>query len=86
MSCPVNVEEKGSASRADDATQGTSYLKRAFHNNDGKRVYTCISTRNWKQGLYNHRHSFSNSRLRNQAALSRYFWNLKDQRRTPQIK
>ena len=56
------------------------------HNNDGERVYIDISAGNWKQGLYNHRHSFSNSWLRNQTALSKYFWNLKDQGLTPQIK
>ena len=39
------------------------------HNNNGERVYTGISTRN--QGLYNHRHSFSNLRLKNQTALSK---------------
>ena len=46
------------------------------HNNDGERVYIGIFAVNWKQGLYNHRHPFSNPRLRNQTALSKYFWNL----------
>ena len=41
------------------------------------KVYIGISTGNWKQGLYNDRYSFFNSRLRNQATLSRYFWNLR---------
>ena len=45
-----------------------------------------ISAGNWKQGPYNHRHSFSNLQLINQTAQSKYFWNLKDQRLTPQIK
>ena len=46
-----------------------------------------ISAGNWKQGLYNHRHSFSNQRLRNPTTLSKYFWKLKDQGLTPsQIK
>ena len=31
------------------------------HNKDGERVYTGISAGNWKQSLYNHRHSFSNT-------------------------
>ena len=53
------------------------------HNNDGERVYIGISAEYWKQRLYNHRHSFSNPRLRNQTALSKYFWNLKDQGLTP---
>ena len=56
------------------------------NNNGGERVYIGISAGNWKQGLYNHRHSFSNPWLRNQTALSKYFWNLKDQELTPQIK
>ena len=55
-------------------------------NNDGERVYIGISARNWKQRLYNHRHSFSDPWLKNQIALSKYFWNLKDQGLTPQIK
>ena len=50
-----------------------------MEHNDGKRVYIGISAGNWKPRLYNHRHSFSNLRLRNQTALSKYFWNLKDQ-------
>ena len=47
-------------------------------NNDGERVYIGITAGNWKQRLYNHRHSFSNPRLRNQTAQSKYFWNRKD--------
>ena len=53
------------------------------YNNDGERVYLGIPAGYWKQRLYNHRHSFSNPRLRNQTALSTYFWNLKDQGMTP---
>ena len=56
------------------------------HNNDGERVYIGISVGNWKQRLYNHRHSFSNQRLRNQTALSKYFGNLNDQRLNPDVK
>ena len=55
-------------------------------NNDEGMVYIGISAGNWKQGLYNHRHSFSNLQLRNQTALPKYFWSLKDQGLTPQIK
>ena len=53
------------------------------HNNDGERDNVGISAWNWKQGLYNHRHSFSNPRLRNQTSLSKYFSNLMDQRLIP---
>ena len=42
------------------------------HNNDGERVYIGISAGNWKQGLYNYRHSFSYPWLRNQTAQSKY--------------
>ena len=49
------------------------------HDNGGERVYIGISTGNWKQRLYNHKHSFSNPRLKNPIALSKYFWSLKDQ-------
>ena len=53
---------------------------------DGKKVYVDISAGNWKQRLYNQRHSFSNPQLRNQTAQSKYFWSLKDQGLSPQIK
>ena len=56
------------------------------HKKDGERVSIGISAGNWKQRRYNHRHSFSNPRLRNQTALSKYFWSLKDQGLSPQIK
>ena len=56
------------------------------HKKDGERVYIGISAVNWKQRWYNHWHSFSNPRLRNQTALSKYFWGLKDQGLFLQIK
>ena len=56
------------------------------HNNDEERFYMDISAGNWKQGLNNYRFSFTNLRLRNQTALSKYFWNLKDSGLTSQIK
>ena len=52
----------------------------------GGRVYIGIFVNNWKQSLCNHWRSFSNPRLRNQIAPSKYFWNLKDQGLSPQIK
>ena len=51
-----------------------------------ERVYIGISAGNWKQRWYTHRHSFSNPKLRYQTALSKYFWGLKDQGLSPQIK
>ena len=52
-------------------------------NNNGERVYIGISAGNWKQRLYNYRHSFSNLRLRNQTALWKCFWSFKDQGLSP---
>ena len=53
---------------------------------DGERVNIGISAGNWKQRWYHHKHSFSNPKLRYQTALSKYFWGLKDQGLSPQIK
>ena len=53
---------------------------------DVERVYIGISAGNWKQRWYNHKLSFSNPKLRYQTALSKYFWGLKDQGLSPQIK
>ena len=88
VSC--NSRRKQECPRADDEIRRTSHTKRAFppveHNNDGERVYIGIFAGIWKQGLYNHWKSFSNPRLRNQIALSKYFCNLKDQGLTSEIK
>ena len=43
------------------------------HDNEGERVYIGISAGNWKQRQHNHRHSFSNPRLRIQTALLNIF-------------
>ena len=53
---------------------------------DWERVYIGISAKNWKQRYYNHKHSFSNPKLRYETALSKYFWSLKDQGLSSQIK
>ena len=44
---------------------------------DGERVYIGISAGNWKQRDYNHKHSFSNPKLRYQTVLSKYFGTLR---------
>ena len=41
------------------------------------KIYFRISSGNWKQRLYSHRHSFSHPSLRNQTVLSEWFWRLK---------
>ena len=62
------------------------YISPMEHDNDRERIYIGISAGSWKQRLYYHRHSFSNPQLKNQTALSKYFWNLKDLGLTSQIK
>ena len=50
------------------------------------KIYFGISTGNWKQRLYNDRHSVSNPFLRNQTAFSKWFWRLKDSDLTPLVR
>ena len=57
-----------------------------IENSINEKVYTGISTGNWKQRLHNHRHSFINPLLTNQITLSRWFWNLKEHGPNSQIK
>ena len=56
------------------------------HQRDEERVCIRFTAGNWKQRCYNHKHSFSNPKLRYQTAQSKYFWDLKDQGLSPQIK
>ena len=44
-----------------------------------------ISLVRWKLGYNNHVHSFSHERFRNQTALSKYFWKLKNRGLTLKI-
>ena len=39
----------------------------------------------WKLRFNNHIHSFSHERLKNQTALSKHFWKLKNKGLTPEI-
>ena len=50
------------------------------------KAYIGISAGKWKQRFYNHKHSFSNYKIRNQTALSSHYWDLKDRGLTPIIK
>ena len=54
-------------------------------NETDKKIYIGISAGNWKQRLYNHRHSFTQESLRNQTALSKIFWRLKEKGLNPLI-
>ena len=82
---PVTVEKKTNASRTDDVTR-TTCISPMKQYNDGERIYIGIFAGNWKQRLYNLRHSFSNLRFRDQTVRSKYFWYLKNQELIPQIK
>ena len=44
-----------------------------------------ISSVRWKLGYNNHIHSFSHERLKNQTALSKHFWKLKNMGLTPKL-
>ena len=48
-------------------------------------TYIGISSTRWKLRFNNHIHSFSHERLRNQTALSKHFWKLKNKFLTPEI-
>ena len=86
----VTVGIRKNAPWANAAPRGMSYTKHSIspmeQQRDGERIYIGISAGNWKQRWYSHRHSFSNPKLRYQTALSKYFWGLKDQGLSPQIK
>ena len=56
-----------------------------MQHNDEERIYIGIFDGKWKQRMSVVIQSFFNL-LRNQTTLSKYFWNLKDQGLTPQIK
>ena len=62
--------------------QATIFLKENVNN---EKVYIGISSVRWKLGYNNHIHSFSHECLRNQTALSKHFWKLKDISFTPEI-
>ena len=50
-----------------------------------KKNHIGISSVRWKLGYYNHIHSFSHKHLRNQTALSKHFWKLKNRGLTRKI-
>ena len=53
-----------------------------MENRSYARVYVVFSAGNWKQRLYDNRHSFINPLLKNQTVLSKYFLRLKESGRT----
>ena len=62
--------------------QGIIYPKENVKNT---KTYIEISSTNWKLGFNNYNHSFSHERLKNQMAISKHFWNLKNKGLTPEI-
>ena len=62
--------------------QGIIYPK---ENAKDKKTYIGISSTKWKLRFNNHNHSFSHEHLKNQTALSKQFWSLKNKGLTPKI-
>ena len=50
-----------------------------------RKTYIGISSTKWKSRYANHKFSFSHEHLKNQTALSKHFWSLKNKRLTPKI-
>ena len=50
-----------------------------------KKTYIRISSTKWKLRYNNHGYSFSHEHLKNQTALSKQFWSLKNKGLTPEI-
>ena len=84
MRCPVTVEEKGNVTWADDGTRKMSYTKCAF------ALWNIIMMGRGFIYWYIHweleTKTVSQQTSFLQTALSKYFWNWKDQELTPQIK
>ena len=51
--------------------------------NFNEKEYIGESSLKWKFRHYNHSQTFNNPLLRNQTAISKYYWELKDQGLTP---
>ena len=50
-----------------------------------RKTYIGISSTKWKIRYNNHKYSFSHEHLKNQTALSKPFWRLKNKGLTPEI-
>ena len=62
--------------------QGIIYLK---ENVKDRKTYIGIFSTKWKSRYANHKFSFSHEHLKNQTALSKQFWSLKNKGLTPEI-
>ena len=63
--------------------QGIIFPKENVKNT--KKTYIGISSTKWKLRFNNNKHSFSHEDLKNQIALPKYFWKLKNKGSTPEI-
>ena len=78
MSCPMN----GLCNLDNVVYQGIIYPK---ENVKDRKSYIGISPTKLKFRYSNHKFSFSHEHLKNQAALSKHFWSLKNKGLTPGI-
>ena len=62
--------------------QGIIYPKEDIND---RKTYIAISSTKWKIRYGNHKYSFSHEHLRNQTALSKHFWGVKNKGLTPEI-
>lgn len=87
---PLVIVEAGPAAQLEvSVIRKMCYTKLPFfpkENINDKKIYIDIYAEDWKQGPYNHRHTFSNSSLRHKNALSKHYWRIKDRGFTTEIK
>ena len=78
MNCPMN----GLCNLDNVVYQGIIYSK---ENVKDRKTYIGISSTKWKSRYANHKFSFFLEHLKNQTALSKHFWSLKNKGLTPEI-
>ena len=78
MNCPMN----GLCNLDYIVYQGIIYPK---ENVKDRKNYIGISSTKWKSRYATHKFSFSYEHLKNQTALSKHFWSLKNKGLTPEI-
>ena len=78
MNCPMN----GLCNLDNVVYQGIICLK---ENVKDRKTYIGVSSTKWKSRYANHKFSFSHEHLKNQTALSKHFWSLKNKGLIPEI-
>ena len=66
-------------------SENVVYQRIIYPNVKNTKAYIGISSTKWKLRFNNHNHSFPHEHLKNQTALSKQFWNLKNKVLTPEI-